>query len=227
MGRLMELLRRPIAGIPAYGWALVVAGTIVAYAYIQRYREGTNAVKTAPEAFPYADAGEPSDSGDISGVPSTPDRDIPITTNPAWIRYTTDRLVAESHSAVDVGNALNKALSGLELTEQEAALWNLAVRRFGAPPEGHPPIVVISKPGTPPATPPGPGTTAPVYVNIAKDFAWSTFIGWVWARTKLDPTHSLTFPKIYALNPGFLAQRTYVSRYGVRRVKAAGTVRIK
>lgn len=145
-------MRRPIAGIPAWGWALVIAGTIVAYAWIQRLRDG-DGVGVAPETLPYPDGQSPSDAGDIPGVPSLPDREIEITTNPAWIRYVTDKLVADGYSPTDVGNALTKVLSGLEVTAQEAALWNEAVRRFGAPPEGHPPIVII-KPTTPTVPPP-------------------------------------------------------------------------
>lgn len=65
-------------------------------------------------------------------------------------------MVADSYSPVEVGNALTKALGGLEITAAEAALWNIAVRRFGAPPEGHPPLVV--KPGP---TAPNPSTPKP------------------------------------------------------------------
>jgi len=147
MGRLMEWLRRPIAGIPAWGWALVIAGTIAAYAYVQRLRADDDGPKVAPETLPYPDGQSPSDAGDVPGVPVVIPNDVTVTTNPAWVRVVTDRLVAAGrYSPVDVSNALNKVLSGLEVTAQEAAIFNEAVRLYGAPPEGNPPIVVIAPP---------------------------------------------------------------------------------
>lgn len=144
MNQLMGMLQKRIAGLPAWAWALVIGGTIVGYAYLTRMSDGP---KPAPTAPPYPSDDAAADAGDIPGVPVTPPRDIEVTTNPAWIRYVTDRLVAEGfYGAVEVTNALTKVLGGIDVTEQESAIYNVAVRRFGAPPEGAPPIKVIPKP---------------------------------------------------------------------------------
>lgn len=157
MNGLMGMLQKRIGGLPAWGWALIIAGVIVGYAYLTR--SGDDGPTPAPVAPPYPDDDLPSDAGDIPGEPQSPpkDNEIQITTNPAWIRYVTDRLVAEGlYGAVEVTNALTKVLGGIDVTEQEAAIYNLAVRRFGAPPEGAPPIKVIPKPKPPTTTPPKP-----------------------------------------------------------------------
>lgn len=179
MNQLMAMLQKRILGIPAWGWALVIGGTIVGYAYLTR-SSGDEGPDVAPTAPPYADDESPSDAGDVPGVPNPPpDQEPEITTNPAWVRYVTDRLVAEGlYGAVEVNNALTKVLGGLEVTEQEAAIYNLAVRRFGAPPEGAPPIVVIPRPPTdpppsdppptnpPPSDPPPKPSPPPTYYSV-------------------------------------------------------------
>lgn len=178
MGRLMEMLRRPIAGVPAWGWALVIAGTIAAYAWIQRLREGDGPKVVPDGGYALDDAGA-TDAGDIPGTPSVPDRDIPVSTNPSWVRVVTDKLVAAgAYSPIEVGNALNKVLGGLEVTAQEAAIWNEAVRRFGAPPEGHPPVVV--KPTTPPPTSPPTSAALPAPGGLRVVSVTSTGVTLAW-----------------------------------------------
>lgn len=159
MGDLWSKLQTKIAGVPAWIWVAVVAGAVVGYAYLSRRAEDP---AVNPAAFAYPDDEAPSDAGDVPGVPGdsgTDGREVSLTTNPAWIRYVTDRLVATGeYGAVEVTNALVKALGGLELTQQQAAIYNIAVSRYGAPPEGAPPITVT--PTTPPPTTP-PSTTPP------------------------------------------------------------------
>lgn len=142
MDRITAFLNKRLAGIPAWIWGLIIGGSIALYAYLTRDEELT----VAPETVPFVDEFAPGDAGDISGVPIVDPPDIPIETNPAWIRFVSDRLVADGEDPVLVQNALTKVLAGLEVTEQEAAMYALAVRRFGAPPEGAPPIVIKPSP---------------------------------------------------------------------------------
>jgi LysM repeat protein len=158
VGAIGDMLQTKLLGLPAWVWGLVIGGGIVAYAYISRSTDdGPEVAPVAPPDGGFADAG---DAGDIPGLPTIPDQSTPVTTNPAWVRVVTDRLVAQGYDPVQVNNALTKGLAGINLTAQEAALWNEAVRRFGAPPEGAPPIVVDG-PALPPVTAP-PVTTPPV-----------------------------------------------------------------
>lgn len=169
MDRFLAILQKRIAGIPAWGWALVIGGAIVAYAYLTR-GTGEQTPQTRPETWPYPDDSSPSDAGDVPGTTTPSENAIEITTNPAWVRYVTDRLVAEGlYGAVEVNNALTKVLAGIEVNQQEAAIYNVAVRRFGAPPEGAPPIVVTPAP-TPTPTP-TPTPKPPVYRGPARRHA--------------------------------------------------------
>lgn len=149
---------KKLAGLPVWVWALVIAGGILAYAYItDSGDDGPSTVDDPGAAYP--DGSQPGDAGDIEGTPSTPERTVPITTNPAWIRYVTDRMVAAGEDPIEVSNALTKGLAGLRMTQREAALWRLAVQRYGPPPEGAPPLDVDPLPQNPP-----PSTAKPVVV---------------------------------------------------------------
>lgn len=156
-------LSKPLFGVPAWVWGVVIAGGVVAYAYLTNGRDG-DAPVTAPDAGPSYQDGGAADAGDISGTPTVTENVVTVTTNPAWVRVVTDRLVAGGFDPLQVGNALNKALAGLTLTPQEGAIWNEAVRRFKAPPEGNPPVSIdtVKAPTDPtPVTPVTPVTTAP------------------------------------------------------------------
>lgn len=174
MAGIKAALSYRLMGVPAWVWGLVVGGAVAAYAYMTR---GDDGVKPAPDAGPsYVDTGGAADAGDVPGVPQVTENPVPVTTNPAWIRVVTDKLVAAGYDPVQVNNALTKGLSGQMLTAQEAALWNEAVRRFGAPPEGAPPISVVPLPTPPPDnttpppanTTPPPATSTPRYVTVVK-----------------------------------------------------------
>lgn len=192
MNQIMALLQRRIAGIPAWGWALVIGGTIVGYAYLTR---GTNEPEPAPTAPAYLDDSLPSDAGDIPGTDddtgTDPDREPNITSNPAWLRYVTDALVGTgTYGAVEVTNALNKVLAGIAVNEQEAAIYNVAVTRYGAPPEGHPPIEripVTPPPGNPPPAPKPSQPAAPrlhhVYAGPGTlTLQWTNSSGAAWYK---------------------------------------------
>lgn len=146
-----QALQYRLLGVPAWLWGVVIGGGIAAYAWITR--SSGDDVTPAPAAPASTDYGDAVDAGDIQGIPTVKDTSPPVTTNPAWIRVVTDRLVALGYDPVQVNNALTKGLAGLTLTAQEAALWNEAVRRYGAPPEGAPPITVDTPTGTPDPTP--------------------------------------------------------------------------
>jgi len=152
------MLTRRIFGVQAWVWAVVITAGIVAYAYLTR---GRNALEPAPETHPFPDGSVPADAGDVPGVvvPGPGDTFRPET-NPAWLRWVVDRMRISGEDPTLVHNAATKVLSGLEVTQQEAAMWNEIVRRFGPPPEGAPPIVIT--PTAPPtSTPPGAPKPAP------------------------------------------------------------------
>lgn len=184
-------LQKPLFGVPAWVWGVVIAGGVVAYAYLTNGSD-SGTPTTAPDAGPSYQDGGAADAGDISGVPTVTQNTVTVTTNPAWVRVVTDKLVAMGHDPLQVGNALNKALAGLTLTVQEAAIWNEAIRLFGAPPEGNPPITVDN--GTTTTPPPGGGTTTPPAARYSPEYSLSvtanekvsTFTDQVRSRSGLD-----------------------------------------
>lgn len=232
MDRISEFLNKRLAGIPAWLWGVIIGGSIALYAYLTRGEE----VGVAPATVPFVDEFAPADAGDISGIPEVIDNEngIPIETNPAWIRFATDRLVADGEDPVLVNNALTKVLGGLEVTKQEAAMWGLAVRRFGPPPEGAPPIKVKGGSSPPPKGEPKPkpkvtkparptGLRASQVTRTSITLQWSPAaravvyeINQKRARFADTVTDSQTAVRWKSLTPG----KTY--RYRVRAKNSAG-----
>lgn len=208
MNGIKAALSYRLMGVPAWVWGLVIGGAVVAYAYITRGSDG-DGPKPAPDAGPsYVDTGGAADAGDVQGVPTVTENVVPVTTNPAWIRVVTDKLVAAGYDPVQVNNALTKGLSGQMLTAQEAALWNEAVRRFGAPPEGAPPITVVPVPTPPPTTttpppttttPPPATTPVPRYVTVVK--FTSSNPPWNSTLSGIASHERTTVAKLMQLNP--------------------------
>lgn len=161
MERLRAIFGRRLAGAPAWLWVLIIAGTVTAYAYLSR-RGGRGELAPAPETLPYPDGGLPADAGDIPGsTPAPPTGDITLTTNSAWLRYVVDRMRILGEDPTLVHNAVTKVFAGIAVTQQENAMWNDVVRRFGPPPESVPPIDVIPPPAAPPPAPAPPAAPPP------------------------------------------------------------------
>lgn len=236
-----DVLTKEYKGVPVWAIGVGVSALLIGIAYWWNSRQ-TGPVKTVYSA----DDMQPEDTDPSNadfGLPDGPIGDFlrenpgypgypvgggggglpsPIT-NEQWGRMVSDRLLGESFDPALVVNAIRKFLLGQGLNANEKAVINQALQRFGSPPEGVLPIVDAP---VPPPSGGGGGGNSPVYVNVAKDFLWKDFINWVWTRTSLDPEHKLTFAQIYLLNPTWLAN-TYVDKYGVRRVRKAGRVRIR
>lgn len=177
--------------LPAWAWGLGLGGVIVV---VQRVRDrGAAAPATepadAPEGPPppgdgftmspspiggggtwaVAPVTEPASGSGGSGRPG-------YSTNEEWRRGAVDWLIAQRWEPIQASNAVMKLLDGARVTVNEAAVLRALLRDFGAPPQGHPPLIVGGgnsdpinpppapptppRPSPPPATPPGtPGTT--------------------------------------------------------------------
>jgi LysM repeat protein len=101
--------------------------------------------------------------GSTGGTTTVPDNSQP-TTNLAWQTLATSFLVGMGYPATQVEQALNNWLLGLQATSQDSALFNLAVSRWGQPPEGVPPQptnTTVPSPGLPGGTTQPPGSTPP------------------------------------------------------------------
>jgi hypothetical protein len=185
---MLEFFKKEIAGIPAWMWGVIIGGSIAVYAWIVRKDDDTITVASAAPISPI-DYGAAGSAEDIAGIPTITPTTITPTNNPAWIRIVADGLVADGQDPVQVNNALTKVLAGLEVTAQEAALWSIAVRKYGQPPEGAPPIVT----GATTTTPEKPATKT---VEVP-------------GATHLDKflqLHGMTMEQLLTLNPGIAEQ---------------------
>lgn len=122
----------------------------------------TKKLKSMPQASPPTAApvdananGQDHSGGAVFPTVTGPTTDKPKT-NGEWIRVATDFLVAGGQPGTIVGSALTKFIQGKKVTPQEAAIVNMAVARFGWPPDGAPPLDVDTSGGITP-----PPTTAP------------------------------------------------------------------
>jgi hypothetical protein len=215
--------------LPLGAWIVVVGvGGGIAY---WNYR--SSAGGSGDEPIEVEDgSGQPGvGTGAVGGwtptVPGPSDQGLPeqaVTTNDQWAVRAINSLIASNYPAGLADSAIRKYISGTQTSVTEYALVQIALARWGSPPQPLPPDE-----GPPPSTPPPSGGNpmpgAPVYITVSKDFAWGEVVNWVRSRTNLDPQNKLNFAKIYLFNPTILS-KTYVSKYGVRRMKATTRVRI-
>jgi hypothetical protein len=162
-----QSLTKDVGGVPV--WALGAgAGVLIAVVWWFSHRnEGgvTQSVydpnsdtgATNQEATdPLSDAvnnwlGDNPTSPALVGNPALPS---PIS-NAQWAKQVIDQLLAAGSDPTLVTNAITKYLAGQGLTQAEKAVVDLALQKFGSPPEGS--IAVIDQPST---------SNVPVVINL-------------------------------------------------------------
>lgn len=140
-----NLVTQKIGPLPAYAYALVVIAGVWIFYLVKRNRvspaalnsetvlsdTGTSSpVENAPSTY----------TGNATGENGTP----AVNSNAVWARTVSNQLVAEGSDPSAVSNAIAKYLSGGALSAQEHALINLALQKFGMPPEGVIPVKVVT-----------------------------------------------------------------------------------
>lgn len=151
MERLTAMLTRRLGPLPVWTWALVGVAGVLFWAYWRaRNRPLDAAPVPGPDDAP-ADAGvtDALDDFPSDGYTGPGPREITFSSNQAWARYVLDKLTIRGEDPTLVSNAISKVLYGQEVTAQEAAVFNDAVRLFGAPPEPFPIIRIIQGPQQP------------------------------------------------------------------------------
>jgi hypothetical protein len=155
-----------IGPLPLGAWLVVLAGGAVVAIYT--YQSTTGEPEIVDDAS--GDAGVGMGGGQYEYTPPVP-RDDGVapkpTTNTEWGVQAITWLIAQGNPPGAVTNAITKALAGgtgdNALNAQEYALWQLALKQFGPPPDP----VTVPAPGTGgPTTPPPPrpvpeGPTSP------------------------------------------------------------------
>jgi hypothetical protein len=176
VSELTDSLTYKLGPLPAWAWGLSAGAAILAVQAFRRRNApvpadpatGTEAlppeVVTGGGAYdPFTMSPSPMGGGSWATAPRVPDPaddDTEVskkpTTNDEWRRAASDWLITEGYSATLVSDSLVRFLDGLALNAQQKAAVNAAIRRWGVPPQGAPPI--IDQPG-PVVTPPPPSAT--------------------------------------------------------------------
>jgi hypothetical protein len=203
-------LTERLGPLPVWVWGAAAGGGILAYQYVRQRRAGpatapSAALTTAaPAASPSVPATSSADGSFFAGGTYTPGSGgngaygspvtatagpAAITDNDEWIRAATT-LVAASNSGlgiIQIGEALKAYIDGRPVTEQQAAIIELALRTSaGQPPYAAPPIQIIATINTPtpvlnppPPTPaPAPPTPAPAPTRGPWDWLPANLSGW-------------------------------------------------
>lgn len=213
---LEEGLKGKIAGVPAWGVGVGLAGLFIAVMYM-RGRGRVTPPPTSPTGA--EDTGTPVNTdGEYYGLPAGPignylgqdptnpayptgftARGLPSPiTNVQWSRLITDELLARGSDPTLVYNALTKFLSGQNLSQSEQAVVNLGLKIIGSPPEGLLPVQT----GPPPAEggdddpPPATDTSGYKYADISEGLTLPIFLDRVRAENP-----NLTLAELKRLNP--------------------------
>lgn len=159
--------------VPLIAWRLIAAHRAAAAAAAAATADQTTtdgALNTAPDSSTLTSstgsvaAGALYPTGNPGGIWSIDQAGAVGTTptgpvdNYAWINAAADRLVSQGYSPAVVLSALRKVIDGQPISDQEEAIFNLAVRASGNPPGGIPTIsrAAATTTATTPTTPTGP-----------------------------------------------------------------------
>ncbi len=135
-------LSKQVGPLPLGAWVAVVGGGLALGYFINKR---ANAANNAGQQLTESGVGAGGNTGFASVDPPapTPGEDD---TNQKWGVRVTNWMVANGYDPATADNAVRKYLTGQQLTGQEQAIINIALTRFGVPPE--------SLPGPVPTAPP-------------------------------------------------------------------------
>lgn len=158
---------KKLGPLPVWAYALIIAGVAWGFYYWRSHSvSGGNAVVNS--AVPPVDAASvagasgvlPSTySGIVQTTPGTPS----LGTNAQWAKYAADQLNALGYAPDAVANALSGYVNGTALDAQGQSLINIALQKFGTPPQGVMPVAAT------PANPQDAGYVGHKYTVQAGD----------------------------------------------------------
>jgi nucleoid-associated protein YgaU len=160
---------KKIGPLPLWGYVVLFVGGAYGYSYWKARRGGVQAPTSATD---------PTSAG-VSAVGDSPipgggaTINTPISTNTDWAKAAANSLIAGGGSPADVSNALSQYVNAANVTPDQQAIIDKAIKNYGIPPEGVLPIspapVVAAKPVG--VTIPEPNTVHTVTVPVAKPVA--------------------------------------------------------
>lgn len=154
-------LGKKLGPLPVWAWAALIA--ILAWAVYLRTRSARVApsaqyvTDVVPDSTGITGAGPAPNTNTYDGVNLTSNGRPLVSDNGSWAAQVSNELIASGKwTATIVSNALDKYLSGKPVTEQEAALINIGIQKYGQPPSGVLPINVQKDAPAPKAAPKAP-----------------------------------------------------------------------
>ena len=141
-------LGKQVGPLPLGAWVAVIGGGLTIAYFVNKGQ-----AKSDRQYEPLIEEGVGTGLVPAGAViqPYQPPEDTEQEDNPAWGRKVLNYLIGTGADPATADNAVRKYLSGENLTIQENALLNLALVKFGSPPEALPPVKVPTTPA--PTTP--------------------------------------------------------------------------
>jgi hypothetical protein len=136
-------LGKQVGPLPMGGWIVVVAGGLAVGYVINRNMAKNAAASSDQDSTQLTESGVGGGGGQfIYTPPSSGSENTAPETNATWGTKAKNWLIAPPQSIAPTvaDNAIRKYLSGQSLTIQERAIVDLALTRFGVPPDFIPPF---------------------------------------------------------------------------------------
>lgn len=129
---------KKVGPLPLWGYAAIVV--VAAYGvYWWRNKVGTASPVTpiTEVGSGMSSAGQMPGTNTYTGSVNQAEKAPPAsTTNAQWARNTTDSLIASGSNPADVTTAIANYLTGKPLTPTQQSIINIALQKYGSPPEG-------------------------------------------------------------------------------------------
>jgi nucleoid-associated protein YgaU len=129
---------KKVGPLPLWGYAAIVV--VAAYGvYWWKNKVGTSSPVTpiTEVGSGMSSAGQMPGTNSYNGSVNQAEKAAPAsTTNAQWARNTADSLIAAGSPPADVTQAISNYLSGKPLTPTQQSIINIALQKYGSPPEG-------------------------------------------------------------------------------------------
>lgn len=150
---MLDKLTAKLGPLPVWVWGLIIGGILVAWQWRSRMG-GSSSSDTAEEEAALATV---APYGNFSTVPmATAPADVSNVeqTNQEWLNVAMKAIQANNMgSSLSAQTALEKYLSGRELTAAEAKIVDYAIKAAGLPPQGVQEIPSVTPTPNPPSVP--------------------------------------------------------------------------
>lgn len=126
--------------LPGWAWILVVGGALGMSFYFYSQQPSDEEVVTVEDTSSPSGVGQRAGGWSYTPPEEEPTPDTDFETNEEWGRHVRDQLIAEGYAPAIVDSAVRNYLAGNGLTQEEQSVINIALAKFGGPPQILPPV---------------------------------------------------------------------------------------